>query len=76
MDSQPPASQQQAQGCTAYEKNGLKVSLGPQVSATRAGVVLVNARFEATAAAAVTGINFQAALPKACLAFTLRNESG
>ena len=73
---QPPASQQQAQTYTAYEKNGLKVSLRPQVSATRPGVVLVTARFEATGVAAITGINFQAAVPKACLAFQLRNEGG
>jgi len=74
--AQPPASQQQAQGYTAYEKNGLKVSLRPQVSAARPGVVLVTARFEATGVATVTGINFQAAVPKACLAFKLRNEGG
>jgi AP-1 complex subunit gamma-1 len=63
--AQPPAPQQ-AQGYTAYEKNGLKASLRPQVSASRPGVVLITARFEATGAASVTGINFQAAVPKVC----------
>ena len=74
--AQRPASRQQAQGYTVYETNGLKVSLRRRVSVTRPGVVLVTARFEATGAAAVTGINFQAGVPKARLAFYLRNEGG
>jgi AP-1 complex subunit gamma-1 len=72
-----PAAPQQAQGYTAYDKNGLKASLRPQVSAARPGVVLVTARFEATGTAAITGINFQAAVPKAGLvSVELRNEGG
>jgi len=62
--AQPP---HQTQGYTAYEKHGLQVTLRPQVSAARPGLVLVTARFEATGAAAITGISFQAAVPKACL---------
>ena len=74
--AQPPVAQQQAHGYIAYEKNGLQVFLRPQVSAARPGVVLVTARFEATGATHFTGINFQAAVPKACLAFSLLNEGG
>jgi len=66
-----PSAPQQAQGYTAYDKNGLQVTLRPQVSAARPGVVLVTARFEATGVAAITGINFQAAVPKVCLALNV-----
>lgn len=72
--AQSPAPQQQAQGYIAYDKNGLKISLRPQVSAARPGVVLVTARFDVTGAAPVAGINFQAAVPKACLAFSFRTK--
>src|SRR5258706_15485090 len=72
--AQPPAPQQ-TQGYTAYEKNGLQVPLRPQVSAARPGVVLVTARFEATGAAAITAINFQAAVPKACLALNIETKA-
>jgi AP-1 complex subunit gamma-1 len=73
--AQPPAPQQ-AQGYTAYEKNGLQITLRPQVSAARPGVVLVTARFDATGVAAVTGINFQAAVPKVCPALDAGHEGG
>lgn len=68
--AQPPAPQQ-VQGYTAYEKNGLLVTLRPQVSAARPGLVLVSARFEVPGVAAITGINFQAAVPKVCLALNV-----
>ena len=71
--AQPPAPQQ-TQGYTAYEKNGLQITLRPQVSAARPGVVLVTARFESTGATAITGINFQAAVPKACLVLNIETK--
>lgn len=57
-----PAAKSQLQGYTAYEKNGLKITLTPRVSPTQPGVVQVLARFIATEA--VQGINLQVAVPK------------
>lgn len=71
--TQPPAPQQ-TPGYAAYEKNGLQITLRPQVSAARPGLVLVTARFDATGVAAITGINFQAAVPKACLALNIKTK--
>lgn len=48
---------------TAYDKNELKITLTPQTSAARPGVVNILAKFQ-TAGASVTGLNFQAAVPK------------
>ena len=71
--AQPPAPQQ-IQEYSAYEKNGLQITLRPRVSAARPGLVLVTARFEATGLAAITGINFQAAVPKAYLALNIKTK--
>lgn len=49
---------------TAYEKNGLKITLTPQTSAAKPGYVVIQARFQATTSSPVTGITFQAAVPK------------
>ncbi|TEB36632.1 Adaptor protein complex AP-1 gamma subunit [Coprinellus micaceus] len=49
---------------SAYEKNGLKITLTPQTSAAKPGIVMILARFHATAQSPVTGITFQAAVPK------------
>ena len=57
-----PAAKSQLQSYTAYEKNGLKITLTPRVSPTQPGVVQVLARFIATEA--VQGINLQVAVPK------------
>lgn len=53
-----------APGYVAYDKNNLKITFNPQVSAARPGVVLVSTRFEATGALAAEGLNFQVAVPK------------
>ncbi|EJU03561.1 AP-1 complex subunit gamma-1 [Dacryopinax primogenitus] len=47
---------------SAYDKNNLKVTLTPQPSVARPGMVTILATFTATDA--VTGLNFQAAVPK------------
>ncbi|KAK0218111.1 adaptin N terminal region-domain-containing protein [Armillaria fumosa] len=49
---------------TAYDRNELKITLTPQTSLTRPGVVLILARFQVTGGNAVTGLTFQAAVPK------------
>ncbi|EAU90530.1 gamma-adaptin [Coprinopsis cinerea okayama7 len=49
---------------TAYEKNGLKITLTPQTSPTKPGIVMILARFQVTGGSAATGITFQAAVPK------------
>ncbi|KAF6761647.1 gamma-adaptin [Ephemerocybe angulata] len=48
---------------SAYEKNGLRVTLTPQTSAAKPGIVMILARFQTTGPS-VTGISFQAAVPK------------
>ncbi|KAF5338343.1 hypothetical protein D9611_012525 [Ephemerocybe angulata] len=48
---------------SAYEKNGLRVTLTPQTSAAKPGIVMILARFQTTGPP-VTGISFQAAVPK------------
>lgn len=47
----------------AYENNGLRVTLVPQVLAARPGMIQVQARFEALAGA-VQGVSFQVAVPR------------
>jgi len=64
-----PSSQQQLQqqrltAYTAYEKNELKVTLTPQTSPNRPGIVNVLARFQVTGQNAATGLSFQVAVPK------------
>lgn len=48
---------------TAYDKNELKITLTPQTSAARPGIVNILAKFQ-TSGTSVTGLNFQAAVPK------------
>ncbi|EGN95005.1 hypothetical protein SERLA73DRAFT_113706 [Serpula lacrymans var. lacrymans S7.3] len=63
----PPAQQQPAPrltSYTAYDKNELKITLTPQTSAARPGVVNIMARFQVTGSNDATGLNFQAAVPK------------
>ncbi|RSH78568.1 clathrin associated protein complex large subunit [Apiotrichum porosum] len=57
----PAPQTPQLQTYTAYDKNGLKITLTPRVSA-QPGVVQILARF--TSANPVTGVNFQVAVPK------------
>ena len=49
---------------TAYEKNELKITLTPQTSAQRPGVVNILARFQVMGSVPVQGLAFQAAVPK------------
>ncbi|KAG6374655.1 adaptin N terminal region-domain-containing protein [Boletus reticuloceps] len=65
----PPAQQPQPTAprltsYAAYDKNELKVTLTPQTSAARPGVVNIMARFQVSGTNTVTGLHFQAAVPK------------
>ncbi|THG99155.1 hypothetical protein EW026_g3143 [Hermanssonia centrifuga] len=48
----------------AYDKNELRISLTPQTSPQRPGVVNILARFQVTGSTPATALNFQAAVPK------------
>ncbi|KAH8116299.1 Adaptor protein complex AP-1 gamma subunit [Phellopilus nigrolimitatus] len=52
------------QAYPAYDKNELRITLTPQVSPQRAGIVNILARFQVAGSNPVTSINFQAAVPK------------
>ncbi|PIL24942.1 hypothetical protein GSI_12829 [Ganoderma sinense ZZ0214-1] len=60
--SAPPAAA--PSGYTAYDKNELRITLAPQTSATRPGLVRIIANFQATGANVVSELSFQAAVPK------------
>jgi AP-1 complex subunit gamma-1 len=64
----PPIQQQPQQprltSYTAYDKNELKVTLTPQTSAARPGVVNILARFQVSGPNPASALNFQAAVPK------------
>ncbi|KIY52989.1 Adaptor protein complex AP-1 gamma subunit [Fistulina hepatica ATCC 64428] len=49
---------------SAYDKNNLRISLTPQTSPNKPGIVLIQARFQVTDGDAATGVSFQAAVPK------------
>jgi len=53
-----------ANSYTAYEKSFLKITLTPQVSPARPGVVNILARFQVSGAQSISNVNFQAAVPK------------
>ncbi len=57
-----PSAGPSGQAYTAYDANGLKITLTPQVSPQRADVVNILAKF--TASREVADIKFQAAVPK------------
>ncbi|KAK0551520.1 clathrin associated protein complex large subunit [Tilletia horrida] len=59
---QPP-QQAQAQAYTAYDQNGLLITLTPVVNPAKNGMVSITARFQARSGAA-SNVNFQAAVPK------------
>jgi AP-1 complex subunit gamma-1 len=65
--SPPPAAAPAAAAAprqyTAYDQKGLRVTLAPSISAARPDVVNLTARFTSTAGE-VSGVNFQAAVPK------------
>lgn len=54
----------------AYDKNELRISLTPQTSPQRPGVVNILARFQVTGSTPVTGLTFQAAVPKVKVTFS------
>lgn len=58
------ASAPASQAYTAYDKNGLKITLTPTVSPARPEIVNIVAKFNATGGRSVQGVNFQAAVPK------------
>lgn len=58
----PPASRLTAY--TVYEQNELKVTLTPQTSPAKPGIIMIQARFQVTGGSPAAGINFQAAVPK------------
>ncbi|KAG1735529.1 adaptin N terminal region-domain-containing protein [Suillus lakei] len=62
QQQQPPAPR--LTSYTAYDKQELKITLTPQTSAARPGVVNIMARFQVSGSNAATGLNFQAAVPK------------
>jgi AP-1 complex subunit gamma-1 len=63
----PP--QQRLTAYTAYEKNELKITLTPQMSPNRPGIVNVLARFQVLGQNAVSGLSFQVAVPKVRFSF-------
>ncbi|PPQ68576.1 hypothetical protein CVT25_005419 [Psilocybe cyanescens] len=66
--SPPPAPvvpvQQRYTTYPAYDKNDLKITLTPQTSPTKPGIVMILARFQVSGGDAATGLSFQAAVPK------------
>ncbi|CAA7265109.1 unnamed protein product [Cyclocybe aegerita] len=58
----PP--QQRLTAYSAYDKNDLKITLTPQTSPAKPGIVMILARFQVSGTEAVTGLSFQAAVPK------------
>ncbi|KAF8318766.1 gamma-adaptin [Clavulina sp. PMI_390] len=49
---------------TAYQQNNLQVTLTPQTSPTRPGVVMIMVRFQVSGPNAASNVNFQAAVPR------------
>ncbi|OCF74754.1 AP-1 complex subunit gamma-1 [Kwoniella mangroviensis CBS 8886] len=60
--AQPPKSN--LQSYTAYEKNGLKITLTPKVAPNQPGLMQILARFQNTTGEIIGGVNFQVAVPK------------
>jgi AP-1 complex subunit gamma-1 len=61
--SQPPVAPRLT-SYSAYDNNELKVTLTPQTVVGRPGVINILARFQVVGMNPVTGLNFQAAVPK------------
>lgn len=64
----PPAQPQPQistpQAYKAYDQKGLKITLSPVISPARPDVVNITARFECSGSDGISGVNFQAAVPK------------
>jgi AP-1 complex subunit gamma-1 len=65
------AAQPRLTSYTAYDKNDIKITLTPQTSAARPGVVMILARFQVSGSEPATGLSFQAAVPKVCMVLKL-----
>lgn len=59
-----PSAQPAMTAYTAYEKNGLKITLTPRASPTQAGVIQILAKFTSYEGSVVKNVNFQAAVPR------------
>ncbi|TFK40011.1 adaptin N terminal region-domain-containing protein [Crucibulum laeve] len=59
-----PATASRLASYTAFDKNDLKITLTPQTSAAKPGVVMILARFQVAGGAPASGVSFQAAVPK------------
>ncbi|KAF9485489.1 Adaptor protein complex AP-1 gamma subunit [Pholiota conissans] len=57
-------SQQRLTAYPAYDKNDLRITLTPQTSPSKPGVVMILARFQVSGSVPATGLSFQAAVPK------------
>jgi AP-1 complex subunit gamma-1 len=66
-----PSSAPRLTAYTAYDKHNLKITLTPQVSPTKAGLVNILARFQLTGSTPANNLNFQAAVPKVCMPFAV-----
>jgi AP-1 complex subunit gamma-1 len=62
--AQPSAPRPQLAAYSAYEKNGLKITLTPQTNPAKPGYINILARFQVMGASAANGLSFQAAVPK------------
>lgn len=60
--SPPPKPTSQAY--TAYDRNGLRISLTPSTNAARPEIVNILITFDSSATSAIENVNFQAAVPK------------
>lgn len=49
---------------TAYDKNDFTITLTPQTSPARPGIIMILAKFTVQGSLPASGINFQAAVPK------------
>ena len=66
-DTSMPASAAPRSGLqqyTAYEKNGLKITLTPKINPSQPGMVQILVRFTSSASDTLENVNFQAAVPK------------
>lgn len=52
---------------TAYESNGLKITLTPSKDPSKPNILLILAKFTATGGEMIEGVSFQAAVPKVSL---------
>jgi AP-1 complex subunit gamma-1 len=62
--AKPASAPSQQQDYSAYDQNGLKITLTPNVNPARPEIVNIAAKFEATSGASIQSVNFQAAVPK------------